>query len=266
MKAVLLGSGNVAFHIAPALQRAGVEWVQVYSRNLLHAQEMAQHIGLSACTDRFDQISHEADLYVLAVHDEAVADLADVLRLPGKTVVHVSGSLPCAALRPISEHQGVLYFFQTFSKQAPSPDLRHTPILVEASDEATACLLKGLAERISDKVCLCDRAQREWLHIGGVLVNNYVNLLYTAASDLLKEAGLDFSLLHPIMEQTLQKAFRMPPDEAQTGPALRGDEAVVQSHLRRLAGAAQGQQYTEMYRFLAQEIKNRFKNRPNVKL
>ena len=256
MKAVILGSGNVAWHIAPALRPAGLEWVQVYSRTLTHAESLSRRLGGVPFTDRPEAIDRTADFYLLAVSDQAVAELANILRLPGKTVAHVAGSVPVSALQAVSEHSGVLYFFQTFSKDAPAPDLRQTPVCLEASDSVTAAVLEKLARSVSEKVCFLNSQQRQTLHIGGVFVNNYVNLMYTAAFELFGEKGMDFSLLHPLMEQTLRKALRMPPAQAQTGPAARGDEKVLQEHLRYLSESRQGKKYLEVYRLLMQAIQN----------
>lgn len=257
MKAVLLGAGNAAVRIAPALLAGGVEWVQVYNRTLGHAEELAKCLGASV-TDRLEAIDTGADLYVLAVSDTALVELGNRLRLPGKTVVHVAGSVPLSVLRPVSEHHGVMYFFQTFSKESPCPDFKKIPVCIEASDAHTLLMLKEMAVRISDHVYCLTSEQREVLHLGGVFVNNYVNLMYTAASDLFAEAGMDFSLLYPLMEQTLQKAYVRPPAQVQTGPAIRGDEAVLARHLWRLAASEQGKQYVDIYRMLAQTIKKRF--------
>lgn len=265
MKAVILGSGNVAWHIAPALSRAGVDWVQVYSRTLPNAEQLSSHLGGVPFTDRIESIDTSADLYLLAVSDQAVTALGKILRLPGKTVIHVAGSVPLSALEAVSEHRGVMYFFQTFSKQAPTPNLQQTPVCIEASDAATANLLQDLAARLSQKVCFLSSEQRQTLHIGGVLVNNYVNLMYTAAHNLFNEKNMDFSLLYPLMEQTLQKAMRMPPAQAMTGPAQRGDDKVLQDHLRYLSQSRQGQKYLEAYRLLWQAIQNE-KNSNNGKL
>lgn len=256
MKAVILGSGNVAWHIAPALRAAGLEWVQVYSRTLANAESLSRHLGGIPFTDRWEAIDPTADFYLLAVSDNALAELAKTLRLPGKTVAHVAGSVPVSALQAVSEHSGVMYFFQTFSKDAPAPDLRQTPVCLEASDSATARLLENLARSVSDKVSFLCSEQRQALHIGGVFVNNYVNLMYTAAYDLFGEKGMDFSLLHPLMEQTLCKAMRMPPAQAQTGPAARGDEQVLRNHLKYLSESRQGKKYLEVYRLLCQTIQN----------
>lgn len=257
MKAVLLGSGKAACRIAPALRSAGVDWVQVYNRTLNHAVTLAKDLGASV-TDCLENIDQTADLYVLAVSDTAVVELGKSLRFPGKTVVHVAGSVPLSALQSVSEHYGVMYFFQSFSKESPCPDFRQIPICIEASDAGTFDLLRNLAVRVSDHVCCLSTQQREVLHLGGVFVNNYVNLLYTAAFDLFAEAGIDFSLLYPLMEQTLRKAQLLSPERVQTGPAVRGDKAVLEKHLQWLAGSERGKKYVEIYRLLAQTVKKRF--------
>ncbi|MDE5605899.1 MAG: DUF2520 domain-containing protein, partial [Bacteroidales bacterium] len=76
--------------------------------------------------------------------------------------------------------------------------------------------------------------QRLGLHLAGAFASNYSNLMYTAAEQILQACGLELSLLQPIIEQTAAKLRRMPPLEAQTGPALRHDEGTLARHRQLL--------------------------------
>lgn len=278
VRAVLIGAGNVAWHIAPALEQAGVRWVQVLSRSEEHAHELASRLCSGPAYGSLDRIEQggldmSASLFVLAVKDEAIAPLVERLHAAGrllangtedsataweeKTVVHVSGSVPMEVLNPLASHRAVMYFFQTFSKTVPCPDLASTPICIEASDPATAEWMEGLAKAVSGKVCFLNSQQRAVLHLGGVFACNYVNLMYTAAYDLFQEQGMDFSLLQPLMEETTRKVRNMPPAEIQTGPAVRGDEAVLARHGALLAESEAGKPYLEAYRLLARLIQER---------
>ncbi len=267
--AVLIGSGNVAWHLAPALQQADIRWVQVYSPTTEHATRMAEHMGGTpagvASTSREDEILPDADLYLFAVKDDALegvaARLAKRLAARRTTVtpplaVHVSGALPLQTLRQDWARFGVLYAFASFRITAPCPDLRHTPLCLEASDPDTLQFLQQTARRISDKVVEMDSPRRLALHIGGVWVNNYVNLMYIAAADIFSEAGLDFSLLYPLITQTAEKAVQgQPPRQLQTGPAHRGDLATLHRHQTYLTTHAP--RYTELYRLLSEYLQEK---------
>lgn len=262
MKAVLIGAGNAAFHIAPTLQKAGLEWVQVYNRTLSKAHELARRLKDTVAVNDWADITPDAELYVFAVCDEFLPEAASRLHIPGKTAVHVAGAMPLSVLQTHWTHCGVMYFFQTFSRLAPSPDFAQIPICLEASDSSVSSILENIAKKISDKVCFLSFEQRKALHLSGVFANNYVNLMYRAAYDLLKEKEVDFSLLLPLIRQTAQKVERYSPHQIQTGPAIRGDEAVLQQHIEYLSHSPQGQSYLEIYRLLASKIqaKNGNKN------
>ena len=257
----------MAFHLAPALERAGICWVQVLSRNAENAGALAARLrskpawgGLEVLEK--DGLDVSAQLYFLAVRDEAVPALASCLReqaaLPqDRILVHVSGALPLEVLKPDSGPCGVLYFLQTFSKSAPCPDFSRIPVCIEASDSPTLECLERLARSLSGKVRVLDSRQRSFLHLGGVFACNYVNFMYTVAYDLFREQGIDFSLLAPLMEETLRKAEANPPFAVQTGPAARGDAAVLARQEALLASSETGRAYLEVYRLLAKAVQER---------
>lgn len=267
INAILIGSGNAAWHFAPALRAADIRWVQVYSPTPEHAARMAEHLGGTeagiAATSREDAIFPDADLYFFAVKDDALeglsARIAKRVANSNALAVHISGALPLQILQQDWARCGVLYAFASFRTAAPCPDLRHTPFCIEATDPATLQFLQQTAKKLSDKVVEMDSPRRLALHIGGVWVNNYVNLMYTAAEDLFSEAGLDFSLLYPLIAQTADKVVQgQPPRQAQTGPAHRGDHATLHRHEAYLS--AHAPRYLALYRLLSKSLQDRSSN------
>lgn len=218
---------------------------------------MAGRLGGLPYTDQTGEILSDADIYCMALSDQGVREWASRLRFPGKTVFHVSGSVPMETLDPVSEHCGVMYFFQTFSKEAPCPDLASTPVCIEASDDETYGCLSFWAERISRKVVPMDSSRRAVLHLGGVFVCNYANFMYTAAYDLLREKDVDFGLLVPLMMQTAAKAADFPPARVQTGPAVRGEREILQRQESYLESSSEGCRYLALYRLLARMVEER---------
>lgn len=247
MKVVIIGSGNVAEALAVALCEAQVEVVQVYARNAERGRAVAALAG-AAWSDRELAV---ADLYLIAVSDRAVAEVAASLPLPeGAVVAHTAGCCPITAL-PEGARRGVFYPFQTFTA-GRRVDFRKLYIFIEADDEATLEVLSALAHRLTDHVEQADSARRAVVHLSGVFVNNFTNCLYADAAEIVARVGLPFDVLAPIAEETASKAAASGnPAAVQTGPARRGDEPTLERHRALLADEPQLQ---DLYNKISENI------------
>ena len=248
MKVVCIGAGNVATHLARALFRAGYVVVQVVSRTEEHAQRLAQAVNAQWTTD-FARIE-AADLYIYSVSDAA---LEEAIRRNPRTEglhVHTAGSMPLALFDGLKSRCGVLYPLQTFSKEKPV-DFGEVPLFVEAADSDDRDTLKKLGAAIGCKTLEADSAQRQQLHLAAVFACNFTNHLFAIAADLLGEANLPFEVLRPLIRETLDKTATLSPREAQTGPAIRKDDNVMQKHLSKLSDHPQWQ---EIYQLLSESI------------
>ena len=233
MDIVLIGSGNVATHLGGALAGAGHRIVQVYSRTAAHATALAGTLGAGATTDP-TTIDIHADVYILAVKDDAIAAVAAQLPAGLKgTVVHTAGSVGMDVLNGHAEACGVLYPLQTFSKAKPV-DFSVIPVAVEASDDTALAGLETLAGSVSGRVFRCDSRQRLSLHVAAVFACNFTNHFYAIAADMLGEHGLDFDLIRPLIFETAQKVMEHRPADVQTGPAVRHDVRTMEKHLELL--------------------------------
>lgn len=235
MNIVLLGSGNVATHLGKALAGAGYDVLQVYSPTATNAQSLAGELAAEAIDD-ISSVTADADLYVIAVKDDAIEQVA--AQLPASlsgTVVHTAGSVGVSVLAAHATRYGVLYPVQTFSKAKPV-DFSLIPVAVEASDDATYQQLAQLAGSLSSRVFLCASHQRLALHVAAVFACNFTNHLYAIGADILHNHGLDFDLLRPLILETAEKAMQYRPEDVQTGPAARGDVHTMQRHLAALDG------------------------------
>lgn len=211
----IVGMGRVGTHLSRALGAAGHRVTEIRTHEAVEAARCAAG----------------KDLVLLCVQDERLPELNRRLRLPaGRTAVaHVSGATPLQAIADIAPHHGVFYCLQTFSP-GDEIDYSRMPVCVEAADEPTALLLETVARSVSRNVRRIDSRQRLGLHLAAVFASNYSNLMYTAAEQVLQACGLELSLLQPIIEQTAAKLRRLPPLQAQTGPALRHDEGTLALH------------------------------------
>lgn len=249
MRITLIGSGNVATHMGAAFKNAGHRIVQVYSRNEHNAALLAYHIGAEAISD-LNNINPETDIFIISVSDDAIAGITEQLAPYDKLIIHTSGATDLYTLLAFTDHAGVFYPLQTFSK-TKEVDFRAVPLCIEGADEAIVKTLKELAQSISNNVYTISSTQRKTLHLAAVFACNFPNYLYHIAQDLLAKQNIQFDLLRPLILETAEKVQQQFPADVQTGPAVRRDAKTIDAHLQQLKGEPELEQ---LYRLLSQGI------------
>lgn len=232
MDIVIIGSGNVAHCFGHFMKLHGHPVKQVISRNKENARLLAETLGAEHSADLSD-IHMEADIYLLAVGDDALVQLNNDLRLGRRIVVHTAGAVPLSAISNISANTGVLYPLQSIRKENKSyPEI---PLLLEASSDEVQKRLQALAQSISGSISIMNSEQRLQMHLAAVFCNNFTNHLIALAKFYCEQEGRDFSLLGPIIRETFQRLDKFPPESVQTGPAVRNDERTMALHASLLA-------------------------------
>ncbi len=251
-KVVLLGSGNVAWHLARALYRAGLDIVQVCSPHRSHAESLAQKVHAKAETE-CSAVEAGADLYLLAVPDDKIREAAGQLPPTAGIVCHTSGMTPMDALSRF-ENYGVFYPLQTFSKKK-AVEMQQVPFCLEAVTPEVYAALQTVAAKLSRQVYPVSTENRMKLHLAAVLVNNFTNHLFAEAEAFLAQSGLPKEMLMPLIRETVDKLHHLPAFEAQTGPARRGDRETVQKHLKMLENQ-EGLQ--DIYQLFSEQILKKY--------
>lgn len=247
IKVVLIGSGNVAHHLIQAFAKSNeIDVIQVLARQ---KKTIIPLLDSNKITDNFNDLA-QADLYIIAVSDDAIATVSSQLPFENRLVVHTSGSVPLDALDQ-KNRKGSFYPLQTFSKKA-EVDFSQIPVFLESEIEADLELLEKVAEVISDKVYKINSEQRKALHVSAVFVNNFVNHLYQIGNEICLENKVPFEVLKPLILETANKVMTLSPKEAQTGPAIRNDKQTIASHLAFLLDENQ----KNIYKTLTQSIQN----------
>lgn len=251
---VILGAGNVAFHLTRALIQNTVNVRQIFNRTL----DAAAWVGESNKVNYTDKISEleKADLYIIATSDSAVEELSHYIPYDDTLVVHTSGSLGTKVLKG-DYRKGVFYPFQTFTKKKEMMRYDDIPIFVEADEKKDEEALYNLARKVSNEVHKVDHDTRMKVHMSGVWVSNFANHLYYIGNQICKDAGIPFDVLRPLIEETALKVRDMEPYDAQTGPARRNDDIVINRHLEILENDSRLQQ---IYRLLTESIKRSYQN------
>jgi len=244
---IFIGAGNLATNLSKALYRAGHEIIQVYSRTAESAQQLADLFECGA-TISLDDVRTDADVYVFSVKDSVLGELAGKLaeRIPNKLFVHTAGSMPMDVL-PV-EHRGVLYPMQTFSK-AREVDFKAIPTFLEASTDEDMATLHTVADVISDKVYELSTEDRKYLHLSAVFCCNFVNHCYDLGAQLLESHNIPFDVMLPLIDETARKVHKLHPHDAQTGPAVRWDENVIEKQKALLDGKPK-----EVYEMMSEGI------------
>ena len=244
---IIIGSGNVAEQLALAVSEATeLELVQLYARNAERGPRVAQMAHTAWC-NRPEEL-READLYLVAVSDRAVAEVASSLPIPAEAVVaHTAGSVALEALLP-HPHRAILYPFQSFSA-GRRVDFGPIPLFLEASSEEAMSVVERVAKALSKCIYRASSEQRRRIHLAGVICNNFTNCLYQLALQTIREAGLPYEVLHALMEETAQKAIAaQEPAQVQTGPARRGDTTTQQRHLELI----EDERLKQLYELISQ--------------
>ncbi len=251
-RVILIGAGNVASHLGPALKKKGYSVVQVYSRTKAAAILLAKKTGAQAVTNL--RSLKEADIIIISVKDDALPKVAAQIRTKA-LVLHTSGPLGLGVLKKCSPHTGVLYPLQTFSKEE-TVDMKSVPLCIEANSKQAWADLTELALKLSGTAYKVNSAKRETLHLAAVFACNFTNHFYGIAEKLMKQKGMPFYLLNPLIAETMRKASHGDPIKMQTGPAVRGDKKTMSKHLALLKKEPELQR---LYRLLSKSI---MRNKP----
>lgn len=245
----IIGAGNLATQIAMALQQCGNEIVSVYSRTEKSARLLADKLSCSYTT-AIAEVPTDAHLYLFAVKDSVLAEVITQMPPTSGVWAHTAGSIPLSIFAE-SSHQayGVFYPLQTFSK-ARSLDVSIVPFFIEGESIETTATLFEVAQMLSNHVYKADSTQRKGLHLAAVFACNFTNHMYHIAADILAEQELPFEALLPLINETANKVTTITPQEAQTGPAVRYDENVINRHISLL----HNNQLKELYSMLTNSI------------
>ncbi len=252
MRISFMGAGRVAHHLAHVLSQHH-QIIQIYSRTLATAQTLATQVKATATTN-ITELSSEIDLVIIAVSDQAIASVISNVhqQLPKVLIVHTSGSTDIEVLAQIHARAGVFYPLQTFSLERQI-NWSDTPIFVEAKSEDDLVLLAELANQLSSRVYLYTSAQRLSLHLAAVFACNFSNYCYDMAKQIVDAQHVDFSLLYPLILETANKVLNNDPKQMQTGPAMRGDQNILNMHEQMLQ-KAQREDLKNIYQLMSQQI------------
>ena len=247
-----IGAGNVAWHLAPALDNTDYAVREVYSKNTKNAAAIVDKLYEAQVKESLDFSDSGSRIFILAVSDDVIDEVVRELRLPSEAILfHTSGSRPLSVLgyAPTTKI-GVFYTFQTRTK-GKLIDFQDVPFFVESDDSDTEKVLLTMGQALSKKVLKISSEERKALHVAAVFASNFTNHMFTIAESIMAHHRMSFDLLKPLIAETLNKGLEIGPSKGQTGPARRGDLEILDQHMEFLSDDAD---VSEIYRVVSQHI------------
>jgi predicted short-subunit dehydrogenase-like oxidoreductase (DUF2520 family) len=246
----IVGTGNVAYHLARIFYKEGVVIRQIISRDIVHAVDLAADCAANAVD--FSSIDFSVDVILLCVKDDVIKTIASKFREFDGILVHTSGSVSLDALSS-SKESAVLYPFVSMVKGIEM-DFRQVDVYIEGNNKESFAIVNSLALSLSNHVTELSSPQRAALHLSAVFAQNFTNHLMVMASELLQKQGLDFGALRPLLASYFQKLNKYSPDDLQTGPAVRHDSYIINSHLSMLSKDDNMKKFYELFTNSLQQI------------
>ncbi|MDX2191131.1 MAG: DUF2520 domain-containing protein [Bacteroidota bacterium] len=236
MKVCIIGSGNLAWHLAQALDSNGNRITDVYSRNKQNAHNLCKKLYHAESTSVLNFSESSADLFIVCVSDDAIFSVISQIQIPeNKIIVHTSGTLSLDVFKELNkfENYGVFYPVQTFTK-SKQISFKNIPICIEANNVQTEKNLEKMAFSICENVCFIDSNDRKILHLAAVFACNFTTQLIQISKNVLEKNALPFDIIKPLIAETIEKTLLIGPEKAITGPAIRNDYNIIESHKKLL--------------------------------
>ena len=244
MRIAIIGAGSVGTNLHHAFELKGIRAELVHARPLTADPEAVKALP-------------QADCYIYTVADNALCEVLSKVNAPKALHLHTSGSMPIEVFGADKPYAGIMYFFQSFSREVLIDDWSGIPCFIEGRNIDDIAAIYSLAQTLTSRIYEANQHDRERLHIAGIFANNYTNLMYRIAADVLADTQIPFQALLPLIDQTAAKVHTLTPKDAQTGPAQRGDEAVIKKHAEILSiinspqSAFSSEELSELYQALA---------------
>jgi len=245
----LVGPGRAGTAVCLAAKRVGHRIVSVAGRTHETTERAATMLESSpmALTD----LMPESELLIVAVRDDAIAEVAADLRAPHvRGAVHLSGLTPVDALLPLEESGaaiGVLHPLQTLpTPEAGAAALPGAWIAISTADEGFRGTLEMFARSLGARPFAVQEAARALYHAAAAAAANGTVTVLAVARALFDAAGVPFEAARPLVDAVVANAFSLGP-EALTGPIVRGDVGTVTAQIEAVREGAPD----ELHRFVA---------------
>jgi len=258
MDSVLVGPGRAGLGLALRLLECGHAITGVLARDPSAASAAADRLQSHALSWGADLPA--ADLLVLAVRDDAIAEVAERLAPHAGAVggaVHLSGVGPVGLLGPLAAAGlavGSFHPLQTLpTPEAGAARLEGAWVGVSTDDDLFADRLFSLAASIGMRPFELADDAKPLYHAAAAAAANYTLAALGLSERLFEAAGVPFEAAGPLVEAVIRNALEMGAGEALTGPISRGDVGTVARQVAAVRGLdpALGEDFVALGRMAA---------------
>ncbi|MGF1671866.1 MAG: Rossmann-like and DUF2520 domain-containing protein [Balneolaceae bacterium] len=240
---IIIGMGALGRTLADALQNISVPIKSVVTSK---KKEALSFSGMNpAVYKSVNELKiEEPAILFIAVPDDIIekvaSDIAAIKGVEWESVVitHCSGAQTSDFLDILKKRGASVAAFhplQTFSMFSEADSFQDIFISIEG-DQKAVHVLDNMARELGSKTLILSKEQKQKLHISAVFASNFLVAIMNAAENLADETGIDdsFSVLKPLVEQTLGNIYNGGTEKALSGPLVRGDTKTIKNHLELL--------------------------------
>lgn len=253
-KITILGTGNIANQYCDLFLKNKFEINCIYGNNEKNIDK--KNLDKSIFTTNISKIPNDSDLYIAALSDDVYLKVLKGFNLENKFIVHSSGSLQSENLEIATKRWGCMYPLQTIKKSS-NIKWEEIPFFIEASNIDDENLLKDFCVSNKLNFTICNSSKRKKLHLAAVMSSNFSYHLFSMVKDFCLKNDVNFKDLRPLLENTLENSISNSPFNMQTGPAIRNDYNLINSHLEDLK---KNQNLKEIYEIFSNQIIKKNKN------
>jgi predicted short-subunit dehydrogenase-like oxidoreductase (DUF2520 family) len=240
-KAVIIGAGKIAWSLASAFQKAGIEIISVISRHESSAKTLAAKFKIKHYSDNLKNLPAGANLYLFTVPDNKIKPAADKisnLKANYKDIIfiHFSGVESIQALESLSEKGGItgsMHIMQTFPSKEIIP-VKKCNAAVEINNPRCKKIFFDIARSLNLKPFSITQKEKTMYHLTGVLASNFLAGNFYAAEYLSGKNITAGKLLSGIALKALENVKNKGAVNALSGPVERGDYNTVKKHIDAL--------------------------------
>jgi predicted short-subunit dehydrogenase-like oxidoreductase (DUF2520 family) len=237
----VIGAGAMGRVLAARLRERGYPVLAVISRTRDRAEDLAHAVGARIASDSLHDLPAESRLIVCCIPDGKLAEVASRLSRIShpwrKTVVmHTSGALPASVLRPVAEEGARTLSFhplQALTATSGPEALEGVYAGIEGEPPSLAAGIE-FAVGLGMRYLILSADAKPRYHLAASIASNYLVTLNAVVQQIFQSLDIDRAtaqeVMAPLVHGTLANLAASSPEEALTGPILRGDLETVHKH------------------------------------
>lgn len=241
----VLGPGAVGSALALGLSEAGYHLSRIVARRLERARALSDRVPDAVASDRISDLPGTADFVFVAVSDDAILPVASRLAAEGgpwegTIVAHVSGLHTGDALEPLRRagaHALSFHPLQTFAGDGAATTLQGITIALEGDAEALEPAGR-IAEDLGARPFRLPTEDKALYHLGATVASNFLVTLLAVVEEIFHAMGREtegaVALVAPLVERTWRNLVAVGPEQALTGPIVRGDLSTTAAHMEAI--------------------------------